>query len=88
MTTPQRKRLNVILSNGLCVVSAKLKKNAPLATLFITDYTYNTRIMLDMDNKVVLANQDNIELTAKDIDNIITMLKKPEEKKNTQTNAT
>lgn len=83
----QRKKLNAILSNGLCVVSAKIRKNAPLATLFITDYTYNTRIMLDMDNKVVLANQDNIELTVKDIDNIIALLKKPEEKKATPTNA-
>lgn len=74
MSVDSKKRLNLILANGLCVIHAKIRTSAPIVTLFITDYTYNTRILFDMENKVILSNRDNIELTAKDIENLLAAL--------------
>lgn len=77
MANDLKKRLNLVLSNGLCVVSAKFRKNTPVVTLFVTDYTADTRIMFDMDQKRILANRDNIELNAKDIENLMAALEQP-----------
>lgn len=70
-----KKRLNLILANGLCVLHAKIRGNIPVATLFITDYTYDTRVLFDIEKKRVLTNRDDIEITAKDIDNLMEALK-------------
>jgi hypothetical protein len=70
-----KKRMNLVLSNGFCVLHAKIRDNNPVAILFITDYTYDTRVLFDMEQKRILTNPDNIEITAKDIDNIAAALK-------------
>lgn len=69
-------RLNVVLASGLVVVSAKFRKESPVATLFVTDFTHDTRIMLDLEGKRVLANRDDIALTDKDIEAIMAALPK------------
>lgn len=74
MATDLKKRMNVVLASGLCVVSAKLRKDAPLVTLFITDYTDNTRVLLDLEHKRVISNRDDVAFTAKDIDAIAVAL--------------
>ena len=70
----EKKRLNLILANGLCVIQAKIRTGAPVMTLFVTDYTHNTRVLFDMEHKRVLSNRDNIELTEKDIENLLAAL--------------
>ena len=65
------KRLNIVLSNGLCVLSAKLRKGSSLATLFISDFSDNTRVMFDLEHKRLLTNRDNIDLKQSDIDNLM-----------------
>ena len=63
-----------MLSSGLIVVSAKIRGGSSIATLFITDYSEDTRVMFDLAEKRILANRDNIELNEKDITNLITAL--------------
>lgn len=75
----ESKRLNLILGNGLCVLHVKFRTNSSLATLFITDYEYSTRVLFDIEQKCILTNRDNIELTAKDIENLLAAMK-PKEK--------
>lgn len=70
------KRLNLILSNGLCVLNAKLRKDGGVATLFITDFSTNTRVLFDIEGKRILANRDDIEFTPKDVENLIAALAK------------
>lgn len=69
------KRLNLILANGLHVLNAKFKRGTSTAVLFITDYTNNTRVIMDMENGKVLANNHNVELTKKDIEELRKMMK-------------
>jgi len=75
-----KKRLNLVLTNGLCVIHAKVRPGASIITLFVTDYTNNTRILFDLENKRVLTNRDNIELTAKDIENLTAALQQDKDK--------
>lgn len=65
------RRLNLVLSNGLCVINARVKNNIPIAILFVTDYSDQTRVILDLKEKRILANKFNIEILPKDIDSII-----------------
>ncbi len=80
-------KLNLILASGLCVVSAKLRKNSNVATLFITDYTDSTRVLFDLEQKRILANRDGIELTTKDVESLCVVLKKEEKKAVSETRA-
>jgi hypothetical protein len=80
-----KKKLNLILDNGLCIINAKIRESTPLITLFITDYTNNTRVLFDVENKRILANKDNIELTGKDVENILLVLKEEPKKAQTKT---
>jgi hypothetical protein len=68
------KKINLVLSNGLLVLSGKV--NRSIATLFVTDLVGTTRIVLDLDSKKLLSNRDNVELNSKDIDNLIKELNK------------
>jgi len=79
MANNLKKRLNLVLTNGLVVVSAKFRKDSPVVVLFVTDFTHDTRILFDLEKKALLANRDNIVLTAKDNEAIIAALPKYEE---------
>lgn len=69
-----RKTLNLVLASGLNIIHAKVREGTPVVTLFITDYTNDTRVLFDMDQKRILANKDNIDLTAEDIKNLVAAL--------------
>jgi hypothetical protein len=81
MIVSLKKKLNVILSNGLHVVSAKVNQGAALATLFVTDYTNNSRLIFDMESKKILANIDGVDVSAKDMESIFTILSEKEKEK-------
>lgn len=74
MSNSVKKKVNIVLSNGLYIVSAKFRKGTPIITLFATDFINSTRLVLDLEKKSLLANRDNIELNSKDIENILAAL--------------
>jgi hypothetical protein len=69
-----RKRLNLPLSNGLCITSAKIKHS--IATLSITDFVESTRIVFDIEAKKILASRLGIDIPVKDIEAIAKALSK------------
>lgn len=73
-----KKKLNLILTSGLLVVSAKFRDGAPVVTLFVTDYTNNTRVLFDLEHKKILANRDGIEMNGKDIELLMIALETKE----------
>ncbi len=66
-----KKTCNIVLSSGLLVVSAKTREGTPVITLFITDYSDNTRVMFDVEQKCILVNRDDIVLSAQDIEALV-----------------
>lgn len=70
-----KKRLNLVLESGLCVVQAQIRAGDAIATLFVTDYSSNARVLIDLEKKVILSNNDDIVLTEKDKTNICAALK-------------
>lgn len=67
-------KLNIVLSNGLCVLNAKPRKNSHLWVLFATDFNNETRLMFDMERKTILPNKDRITLATKDVETLITTI--------------
>jgi hypothetical protein len=55
-----KKVLNYTLADGLLITSAKVRKNAPLAICYITDFTTNGRIVLDLEGKRVISSPVDI----------------------------
>lgn len=68
MTT---KRLNFMCVGGLYAISAKARAGSSLISVFLTDFKVNTRVIVDMETKKVLANQYDIKLEDKDIATIL-----------------
>lgn len=69
-TQPHRK-INLMLSNGLYVISATNREGTALYTLYITDFATDARITLDAENGRVLPNKHGIELIAKDMVEVV-----------------
>jgi hypothetical protein len=69
-----KKRLNLVLTNGLLIVNAKIREGSPVITLFVTDYSESTRILFDVEQKRILANRDGIEFSAKDVESLLVAL--------------
>lgn len=65
--TQANRKVNLMLSNGLYIISAKNREGTPLYTLYMTDFVESTRIIFDAEAKRVLPNKAGIELKEKDI---------------------
>jgi hypothetical protein len=61
-------QLIIILSSGLCVLSAKKREGSSIVALYITDYTNSTRVVFDIEEKKIIANRDDVDFTADDIE--------------------
>lgn len=70
------KRLNLPLSNGLCIIGAKIKEGSNIATLFITDFVDSTRVLFDMDEKRLVATKYGIDFPKKDLEVISAAIKR------------
>lgn len=84
-SSKQTKKLNLMLSNGLYAISAKVREGCPLVPVFLTDFAVSLRLVLDSENGKVLANRYGVEVSEKDAKAIVAALglldKKEEEKK-------
>lgn len=63
-----------ILSNGLCILSAK-KKTADLAILALTDFNQTEKVIFDTVEKKLVELKTNLKLKPSDIDLIQACLK-------------
>jgi hypothetical protein len=70
----QNRKINIMLSSGLYVISVKCRKDTPLYTLFITDFVENTRIIFDAETMKVLPNKLGVELNKKDVADVVKAL--------------
>jgi hypothetical protein len=73
-------QLNMVLSSGLCVLSAKRREGSSIAVLYITDYNNNTRVVFDIEEKKVISNRDNIDFTKEDVEAVSKVLMITEKK--------
>lgn len=70
----QNKKVSLMLSNGLYVISAKHRIGTSLFVLYLTDFAVNARISFDAEAMKVLPNKYNIELDGKDADALLKKL--------------
>jgi hypothetical protein len=62
----QNRKVNMMLSNGLYVISAKQRIGSPLFVLYLTDFAVNTRVIFDAETLKVLPNKYGVEIAEKD----------------------
>lgn len=65
-TKQQNKKVNLMLSNGLYVISAKSRAGTPLFVLYLTDFAVNTRVIFDAETLKTLPNKYGVEIVEKD----------------------
>jgi hypothetical protein len=78
------KKLNLMLSNGLYAISAKVRPGVSLVPVFLTDFAVSVRLVLDTENGKVLPNRYGVELAGQDVEMIVGVLgleKKSEDEK-------
>jgi hypothetical protein len=77
------KKLNLMLSNGLYAISAKVRTGVPLVPIFLTDFAASLRLVLDMEGGKLLPNKYGVELKEADVKMIVGALgqKSEDEKK-------
>ncbi len=80
----QNRKVNMMLSNGLYIISAKCRIGTPLFVLYLTDFAVNTRVIFDAETLKVLPNKYGVEIVEKDREALVKALgyevKKVEEK--------
>jgi hypothetical protein len=64
------KRLNLPLSNGLIISSAKIRPGHKIAVLLITDFIESIRVLYDLEDKRLLTTKFGIDIPAKDLEAI------------------
>lgn len=69
------RRLNILLSNGLYFVSAKLHKKRPFAVIALTTFAEDVRLVFDIQSKKLLGDTKGAEIPKEDIPRVMEMLK-------------
>ena len=64
------KRFVVSLSNGICVMGAKIREGNSIVTLLLTDFYHSERMIFDTERKIVIGNK-RIDLNDAEINSIL-----------------
>lgn len=59
-------QLNMLISTGLFIYSAQLKKDNPVIQLYATDFNEETMLYLDKQEKKLVGNEYNVSFPEKD----------------------
>ena len=70
----QNRKVNMMLSNGLYIISAKCRIGTPLFVLYLTDFAVNTRVIFDAETLKVLPNKYGVEIVEKDRETLVKAL--------------
>lgn len=68
------KRLNLMMDNGLFVLSSKQIKGSPIAKLVVSNLTDTIRVMFDTQEKRIIANVHGVEITDNGVKELIAKL--------------
>jgi hypothetical protein len=73
-TKQQNRKVNMMLSNGLYIISTKHRTNTPLFVLYLTDFVVNTRVIFDAETLKTLPNKYGVEIVEKDREALVKAL--------------
>jgi len=70
----QNRKVNMMLSNGLYVISAKHRVGTSLFVLYLTDFVVNTRVIFDAETMKVLPNKYGVDIAENDKEALVKAL--------------
>jgi len=70
----QNRKVNIMLSSGLYVISAKHRVGTSLFVLYITDFVVNTRVIFDAEALKVLPNKYGVDIAENDKEALVKAL--------------